>query len=51
MPKTIALNTIHHLIMKMLYKRKLHQIASNHLSNIEFKYFKKLYKDYNNEPF
>ena len=36
--------------MKIPKKRELHQIASNHLSDIEFKDFMKLYKDYTKEP-
>ena len=38
-------------IMKILNKEELQQIESNHLSNIEFKSFMKLYKDYANKPF
>ena len=33
--------------MKIRNKRELHQMESNHPSNIDFKYFIKLYKDYN----
>ena len=36
--------------MKIPSKRELPQIASNHLSDIDFKYFIKLYKDYTKEP-
>ena len=43
--KTIKLNVTHCIIMKILYKRQLQQIPSNHLSQIEFKDFIKLYKD------
>ena len=35
--------------MKTHNKRELHQIASNHLSDIEFQGFMKLYKDYTKE--
>ena len=35
--------------MKSLNKRELHQIASNHSSDIDFKDFMKLYKDYTKE--
>ena len=31
-------------------KRELQQIASNHLSDIDFKYSMKLYKEYTKEP-
>ena len=37
--------------MKIPDKRKLQQIASNHSSDIEFKDFMKLYKDYTEEHF
>ena len=47
--ETIRLNGTHHFIMKIPNKRELQQIASNQLSNIDFKDFMKLYKDYNKE--
>ena len=47
--KTIRLNAIHYLIMKIPNKRKLQQIASKHASDINFKDFVKLYKDYTKE--
>ena len=50
-PKTIKLNATHYSIMKTPNKRELQQIASNILSDIEFKVFIKLYKDYTKEPF
>ena len=49
-PKTIILNPTHCFIMKIPNKRELQQIASNHSSDIEFKDFMKLYKDYTKEP-
>ena len=51
MPKTIRLNATHYFIMKIPNKRELQQIASNHSSEIDFKDFKKLYKDYTKEPY
>ena len=45
--KYIALS----LNLKNPNKRKLQQIASNHLSDIDFKNFMKLYKDYTKEPY
>ena len=51
MPKDIRLNTAHYFIMKITNKRKLQEIPSNHLSYVEFKDFKKLYKNYTKEPF
>ena len=50
-PKTIRLNATHYFIMKIPNKKELQQIASNHLSNIDFKDFMKLYKDYTREPY
>ena len=37
--------------MKISKKRELQQIASNHLSEIDFKDFMKLYEDYTKEPY
>ena len=37
--------------MKIPNKRKLQQIAFNHLSDIDFKDFMKLYKEYTKEPY
>ena len=50
-PRTIRLNAAHYFIMKISNERELQQIASNHLSEIDFKNFMKLYKDYTKEPF
>ena len=44
-------NAIHYFIMKISNKRELQQIASNRLSDIDFKDFMKLYKDYTKQPF
>ena len=49
--KGIKLNATNYFIMKIPNKRELQQIASNHLSDIEFKDFIQLCKDYNKEPF
>ena len=37
--------------MKIRNKRELQQIALNHLSDIDFKDFMKLYKDYTKEQY
>ena len=37
--------------MKIPKKRELQQVASNHSSEIEFKEFLKLYKNYTKEPY
>ena len=49
-PKAIRPNATHYFIMKILNKRELQQIASSHSSDIDFKDFMKLYKDYTKEP-
>ena len=51
MPETIKLKTTHYFFMKIPNKRELQKIASNHLSDFEFKEFMKLYKGYTKEPF
>ena len=50
-PKTIRLNTTHYFIMKIPSKRELKQIASNLSSEIDFKDFMKLYKEYTQGPY
>ena len=40
-PKTIRLNARHYFIMKSANKWELRQIASNHLSDVDFKDFMK----------
>ena len=50
-PKTIRLNITHYFIMKISNKRELQQIPLNHLSDIDFKDFTKLYKDYTKEQY
>ena len=50
-PKTIRLNATQYFIIKILNKRKLQQIASNHSSDIDFKDFTKLCKDYTKETY
>ena len=50
-PKTIKLNAAYYFIMKILNKRELQQIASNHLPDIDFKDIMKLCKEYTKEPY
>ena len=45
-PKDVRLNSTHFFIMKIPNKRELQQIALNHSSDIDFKYFIKIYKKY-----
>ena len=49
--KTIRLNARHYFIMKILNKKELQQIVSNHSSVIGFKDFMRLYSDYPKEPY
>ena len=46
MPKNIRLNYMHYFIMKIPNKQELEQIAFNHSSDIDFKYFMNVYKKY-----
>ena len=50
-PKTRRLNATHYFIKKIPKKGELHQISSNHLSDIDFKGFMKPYKDYIKKPY
>ena len=50
-PKTIGLYVTHYFIMKILNRRELQQIPSNHSSDIDFKDFMKFYKDYSKKPY
>ena len=49
--ETIRLNATDYFVMKIPNKREIQQIASNHLSGIDFKDFMKFYKDYSKEPY
>ena len=52
MPKNIRIKkATHYFIMRIHNKRELQHIASNNLSDIDFKDFMKLYKDYTKEPY
>ena len=50
-PKDVRLNTTHFFIMKIPNKRELQQIALNHSSDIDFKDFIKIYKNFTAEPY
>ena len=45
----MKLNAAQYFIMKIPNKREIQQISSNHSSEIHFKDFMKLYKDYTKE--
>ena len=49
-PETIKLNATRYFIMKIPSKRELQQTASNHSSDIDFKDFMKLYREYSKDP-
>ena len=51
MTKITRLNAAHYFVMKIPNKRELQQIVSNHLSDIDFKNFMNLYKDYSKESY
>ena len=48
--KTLRLNDTLYSIMKISNEREVQQIASNHSSDIDFKDFMKVCKDYTKEP-
>ena len=50
-PKYVRLNSTHFLIMKIPNKRELHLNALYHASDIDFKYFVKIYKKCTAEPY
>ena len=49
--KDVKLNSTHFLIMKILNKRELQQIALNHSSGIDFKDLIKIYKKCTAKPY
>ena len=50
-PKDVRLNSTHFFIKKIPNKRELQQIALNHSSDIDFKYFIKIYKKFTAERY
>ena len=50
-PKTIRLTATHYFILKILNKRELQHLASNHSSDIDFKDSMRLCKDYIKKPY
>ena len=50
-PKDVTLNYTHFFIMKIPNKRELQQIALNHSSDIDFKDFMNIYKNFTKEPY
>ena len=50
-PKDVRLSTSHFFIMKIANKRELQQIAKNHSSNINTKYFVNIYNKCTDKPY
>ena len=50
-PKTIRLNATHYFVMQIPNKTEPEQTYSNHSSDINFKDFMKLFKEYMKEPY
>ena len=50
-PKDVRLNSTQFFIMKITNKRELQEISLNHLSDIDFKDFIKIYKKCTAEPY
>ena len=51
MSKDVKLNSTHFVIMTIPNKKELQQIALNHLSDIDFKNFMKIYKKRTAKPY
>ena len=49
-PKDVTLNTLCYFIMKIPNKREFQQIEINHFSDIGFKDFMKIYKNFTAKP-
>ena len=50
-PENVRLNSTHYLIMKIRNKRELQQIAIDHLADIDYKDFLKIYRNCINGPY
>ena len=50
-PKDVRLNTIHYFIMKINNKRELQNISINHLADIDYQDFQKIYRECTKEPY
>ena len=51
MPKDFRLNCMHYFAMKIPSKQEIQQIQFNHSSDIDFKYFMKVYKKCATKPY
>ena len=50
-PKDVRLNSTAYLIMKIINKRELQNIAINHSAGIDYKDYMKIYKERTREPY
>ena len=50
-PKDVRLNSTYYLIMKINNRKELKDIAINHSADIDYKDFKKIYRECTREPF
>ena len=50
-PKDVTLNSTHYLIMKLNNRKELQNIATNHLADIDYKDFMKIYREYTRKPY
>ena len=50
-PKDVTLNSTHYLIMKINNRKELQNIATNHLADIDYKDFMKIYREYTRKPY
>ena len=50
-PKDVRLNSTHYLIMKINSRIELKNIAPDHSADIDYQYFKKIYRECTKEPF
>ena len=50
-PKDVTLNSTHYLIMKINNRKELQNIATNHLADIDYKDFMKIYREYARKPY
>ena len=50
-PIVVRLNTTHYLIMKINDRRELQNIAIDHSADIDYKDFRKIYREYTKEPY
>ena len=49
--KNVRLNCTYYILFKLINKRELQNIAINHLADIDYKDFVKIYRDCTKEPY